>query len=69
MNYLELIFEFYNYCGTFYDINDGIYPIAEKRVIIESCDDYLRTKKLSEIEFDSFDRECVRTIIEEKLTK
>jgi len=63
-NYPVLIKEFYDYVLSFYNDVDGVYPIATKELIIQSVNQYLESKLLSEIHFDSFDRECVRTIIE-----
>ena len=56
--------EFQNYVMEFYNNVDGIYPIATKERIIEAVNQYLKSKPLGEIHFDSFDRESVRMIIE-----
>ena len=63
-NYPELIAEFVGYVTSFYNDEDGIYPIATKNRIKEAVNIYLETKPLSEIYFDSFDREAVRKIIQ-----
>lgn len=63
-NYAESINEFYGYVLSFYNDKDGIYPIATKERIVEAVNEYLESKPLGEIYFDSLDRECVRTIIQ-----
>lgn len=67
-NYSREIKEFYEYVNSFYNMTDGIYPIATTERIIEACNQYLESKLLSQIEFDSFDRESVRTILEPDYT-
>lgn len=64
MNYSKLISEFYTYCNEFYNDETGIYPIATEKRIVEAVNQYLESKPLSQIYFDSFDRECVRKIIQ-----
>lgn len=63
-DYGKLIKEFYNYVGEFYNKHTGIYPIASNERIWQACNEYLESKPLSQIEFDSYDREMVRKIIE-----
>ena len=63
-NYSEEIQNFYNYCYEFYNNKTGIYPIATIERLVEAVNQYLESKLLSEIHFDSFDRESVRMIIE-----
>ena len=63
-NYSEEIQNFYNYCYEFYNNKTGIYPIATPERIAEAVNQYLESKPLGEIYFDSFDRESVRIIIE-----
>lgn len=63
-NYSKEIEDFYEYVWEFYNIKSGIYPIATDEMIQQSVNQYLESKPLSEIEFDSFDRESVRCIIE-----
>jgi hypothetical protein len=63
-NYGEQIKEFYEYVWTFYNSESGIYPIASDDVIQRSVNQYLESKLLSEIYFDSHDREMVREIIQ-----
>jgi hypothetical protein len=63
-NYANEIQKFYKYVSDFYNNVDGIYPIATKERILEAVNQYLESKPLSEIHFDSFDRESVRMIIE-----
>ena len=63
-NYPVLIKEFYDYVVSFYNNIDGVYKIATRERIIEAVNQYLESKPLGEIYFDSFDREQVRMIIE-----
>lgn len=63
-NYPELIEEFIFYVNSFYNDQDGIYPIATKERIKEAVNIYLESKLLGEIYFDSTDREFVRSILE-----
>jgi hypothetical protein len=63
-NYAEEIKEFYEYVWNFYNNTNGIYPIATTEKIQQSVNRYLESKPLSQIYFDSFDREGVRMIIE-----
>ena len=63
-NYPRLIKEFYDYVLSFYNNIDGVYKIATPERIVEAINEYLESKPLSEIYFDSFDRESVRMIIE-----
>lgn len=64
MGYPELIADFCKYCNEFYNDEIGIYPIATEKRIVEAVNQYLESKPLSQIYFDSFDRECVRKIIQ-----
>lgn len=68
MNYANEIQKFYKYVSDFYNNVDGIYPIATKERIVEAVNQYLESKPLSEIYFDSFDRESVRMILEPDYT-
>lgn len=63
-NYPKIIAEFQQYVLDFYNSTDGVYPIATKELIEQSVNQYLESKPLSQIYFDSFDREEVRCIIE-----
>ena len=63
-NYAEKIEFFYEYVHEFYNDQNGIYPIATTKRIIQAVNEYLETKPLSQIMFDSFDRELVRQIIQ-----
>lgn len=63
-NYGKEIQEFYDYVLEFYNNIDGIYPIATPQRIIEAVNEYLESKPLSSIYFDSVDRELVRQIIQ-----
>jgi hypothetical protein len=64
-NYPRLIKEFYEYVLSFYNNHDGVYKIATPERIVEAINEYLESKPLGEIYFDSFDRESVRMIIEQ----
>lgn len=68
MNYANEIQKFYKYVSDFYNNVDGIYPIATKERIVEAVNQYLESKPLSQIYFDSFDRESVRMILEPDYT-
>jgi len=63
-DYPTLIKEFHEYVWEFYHKDHGIYKIADTKRIIQAVNQYLESKPLSQIEFDSFDRESVRMIIE-----
>lgn len=63
-NYDKLIKEFYEYVWSFYNLKTGIYPIATDERIKQAVNEYLESKPLSQIEFDSIDRELVRKIIQ-----
>ena len=63
-NLVKDILKFQAYCLSFYNDQDGVYPIATKERVIQAVDQYLRETPLGQIYFDSFDREKVRTIIE-----
>lgn len=65
-NLSEQINDFYQYVDSFYNINYGVYRLTNKKTIIAACDDYLFTMDLSEVAFDSIDRERVRDILEIK---
>lgn len=64
MNYAVEISQFYKYVSDFYNDVNGVYPIASEEKIVEAVNQYLESKSLSEIHFDSFDRECVRMILQ-----
>jgi len=63
-NYWEEIKKFYEYVWEFYNLESGVYPIATDERIQEAVNQYLESKSLKDIEFDSLDRERVREIIE-----
>ena len=62
-DYGKEIKKFYNYVWKFYNKDSGIYPIATTERIWEATNEYLESKPLGAIYFDSFDRESVRQII------
>ena len=55
---------FIEYCNDFYNKKTGMYPIASRKEIINAIGEYLTEPHEHEIQFDSFDREKVRTILE-----
>ena len=61
--YLLNINQFTEYCIDFYNIKDGIYPISKPKEIKEAIKVFLMLNDLNTIEFDSVDRERVRTIL------
>jgi hypothetical protein len=63
-DFLSELNKFIEYCNGFYNIKDGIYPIATKDEIINAVGEYLTEPHQIEIQFDSIDREMVRKIIE-----
>lgn len=63
-NYAKEIEDFYNYVWDFYNLKTGVYKIATTEEIQQATNEYLESKPLSQIHFDSFDREQVRKIIE-----
>jgi hypothetical protein len=67
-NYGNEIREFYEYVWSFYNLETGIYPIATDARIQEAVNQYLESKPLSQIHFDSIDRELVRQIIQPEYT-
>ena len=62
-NAIKLL-EFYEYVCLFYSLEYGIYKIASCQEIIKAIDKYCSEKKLSELYFDSVDREIIRCIID-----
>lgn len=63
-NYAEEIKLFHEYVWLFYNLESGLYPIATDKRIQEAVNQYLESKPLSQIYFDSLDRESVRQIIQ-----
>jgi len=61
---IDQIMEFNNYVLEFYNDKDGIYPIATPQRISEAITEYISSKPLNDMYWDSFDREGVRKIIE-----
>lgn len=57
------ISEFKKYLSSFYSVNGGIYPIATLEELEEALNIFLMTTNIEKIEFDSVDREKVRTIL------
>jgi len=65
--YAIKINEFQEYVLSFYNNVDGIYPIATKEFIIQHINFYLESLPLSQICFDSLDRERIRFQMEEEM--
>lgn len=65
-NYIQEIPEFVSYCESFYSNQDpeAPHPIASPDQIRNAVNLYLDSKPLNAIEFDSFDREKVREILQ-----
>ena len=63
-NYAEEIKLFYEYVWLFYNLESGLYPIATDKKIQEAVNQYIESKPLGQIYFDSLDRESVRQIIQ-----
>jgi len=58
------IIKFIDNVDIFYNIEYGIYPLANKKDIEKAIFLYLTEPRTLRIEFDSIDRENVRAIIE-----
>jgi hypothetical protein len=65
--YAIKINEFQEYVLEFYNNVDGIYPIATKEFIILHINFYLESLPLSQICFDSLDRERIRLQMEKEM--
>jgi hypothetical protein len=63
-NFATEIKGFYNYVFEFYNKKNGIYPIANSTQIQNAVNKYLSTKPITKFDFDSFDREEVRKILD-----
>jgi hypothetical protein len=59
---------FTKYVNEFYNIEYGIYPIATTEEIETAIQQFLNTPTDIPIEYDSLDRERVRTILEPTYT-
>jgi len=59
------IIEFEKYCLDFYS-EEGINTLGTSEQVVDAVNEYLSSKALSDIEFDSFDREAVGNIIRTK---
>jgi hypothetical protein len=65
--YTTEIPQFLELCYSFYSnepADNAVYPIADRETIERAVNHYLDIKPLNAIEFDSFDREKVREIIQ-----
>lgn len=56
--------EFIDYCNQFYNLEDGIYPIASTAEISRAVREYLEGLPEGEFCGDSLDRERVRCILQ-----
>ena len=63
MDIIKEIKEFTKYCNSFYNIKGGIYPIATKEEIDWAIRKFLKEPNIVPIDFDSHDREMVRSLI------
>jgi len=63
-NFLNELNLFIEYCNDFYNKKTGMYPIASRKEIINAIGEYLTEAHEFDIQFDSIDREKVRTILE-----
>lgn len=63
-NFLTDLKNFIKYCNEFYNIKNGIYPIADSIQIERAIGEYLTQPHKIDIQFDSVDRELVRVILE-----
>ena len=59
------IIEFEKYCLDFY-AEGGINTLGTSEQVVNAVNEYLSSRALSDIEFDSFDREAVGNIIRTK---
>ena len=59
------IIEFEKYCLDFY-AEEGINTLGTSEQVVNAVNEYLSSRALSDIEFDSFDREAVGNIIRTK---
>ena len=63
-NFLSELTQFIEYCNEFYNIENGVYPIADSIQIERAIGEYLTQPHKIDIQFDSVDRELVRDILE-----
>ena len=61
--FIQLLQQFKNYCYEFYNNETGIYPIATKEEIDSAIFKYITRERVTELQFDSIDREGVRLIL------
>jgi hypothetical protein len=62
-NFLTELNNFISYCNDFYNIETGIYPTTTLIEIERAVGEYLTEPHTIDIQFDSIDRENVRSII------
>ena len=67
MKILVDIIKFKDYCDSFYNINYGLYKIATNEQIDRAIYIFITEPKFMSIDFDSIDREKVRTILENNI--
>jgi hypothetical protein len=64
MQLIKDFLDFTEYVYCFYNLENGIYPIANRDTINKAIYIYITDPKINNIHWDSLDREKVRTIIE-----
>jgi hypothetical protein len=64
VSFLDELKKFIEYVDSFYNIKTGVYPIATLIEIEAAVGQYLTDPHTIDIQFDSIDRETVRTILE-----
>ena len=64
MQLIKDFLDFTEYVYCFYNNENGIYPIANRKQIEQAIYKYITDPKNNIIEWDSMDRENVRTILE-----
>jgi hypothetical protein len=67
MKILVDIIRFTDYCDSFYNVNHGLYKIATLKEIEQAVFIYMTEPRKVRIDFDSIDRENVRTILENQI--
>jgi hypothetical protein len=64
MQLIKDFLDFTEYVYTFYNTENGIYPISTREQINKAIYIYITNPKNNKIDWDSMDREKVRTILE-----
>ena len=63
MDIVKEIKDFTKYCNEFYNLKDGVYPIATEAEIDWAIRKFIKQPNIVPIDFDSHDREQVRELI------